>query len=617
MQISSPYRAETSGISAFLVLLVVYSITLAPTMLHIDCGELAAAQYTLGISHPTGYPLFTILGYLFLKIPLFDRPIVQSNWLSGLWTAAGTGIFTHLIFRLLTFNPPVSAPKKKKEEKPRPLCLPAEAFWISLSSGLFFGFTLTVWAQATSAEVYSLHILLLSLMLVSLFSAWEKNTRKSWVLASVVLALGFSNHMTTLMVLPLAGFLYFQKNGLAKTAFQALLLPALSGAGVLLLMYGFLYYRAQAQPVLSWGNIHDWTTFERHLSGQQYRTWIMAGSKVAARNLGKFLKAIPSEWALMGPVLMVLGFSYGFRMVRGMAIALFIGMMVNILYVIQYDIKDLEPYFLLAMAAMAFFMAFGMKRMLDQWKLSRLAPGLLLFPALAFGLNFSKSDQSKTRFFEQYTQASLDSVEPNSLIFTQQWDFLITPYYYLRMAEGKYQNLMVLDKELMRRSWYLRGQAVILDKEIFSGAENELETFLALLQPFEENKPHQANALEEAYQNLMSRVLITQLKKRPVYLGMEYYRNEEVRIPAGYTVIPAGFFMKLIPAEAEKNYIPAALIRFSPEIPANWGPASANAYYSDFIKNVWNSGCSLRAEYEKFHGKAEMAEAWRRAALNP
>ena len=80
------YSPWTAALVVFAVLMPVYFFTMAPTFLHIDCGELAAAQYTLGISHPTGYPLFTLLGYLFLKLPLFERAITQANFLAALWT---------------------------------------------------------------------------------------------------------------------------------------------------------------------------------------------------------------------------------------------------------------------------------------------------------------------------------------------------------------------------------------------------------------------------------------------------------------------------------------------------------------------------------------------------
>ncbi|MCE7857795.1 MAG: DUF2723 domain-containing protein [Ignavibacteria bacterium CHB3] len=68
---------------------IIYLFTLAPSVVQIDSGELAAVQATLGIAHPTGYPLFTMIGYLFSLIPLpfsiifwfSERKIYQKNQL--------------------------------------------------------------------------------------------------------------------------------------------------------------------------------------------------------------------------------------------------------------------------------------------------------------------------------------------------------------------------------------------------------------------------------------------------------------------------------------------------------------------------------------------------------
>ena len=53
---------------AGLAAVIDYLLTLAPSITQGyntgDSGELASAAYTLGISHPTGSPLYTMLGYL-------------------------------------------------------------------------------------------------------------------------------------------------------------------------------------------------------------------------------------------------------------------------------------------------------------------------------------------------------------------------------------------------------------------------------------------------------------------------------------------------------------------------------------------------------------------------
>jgi hypothetical protein len=599
-------RPWLSGLTTFLVLIFVYALTLAPTFLHIDCGELAAAQYTLGITHPTGYPLFTILGYLFLKIPLFERPIVQANLLAALWTAAGTGIFASWLFLVLKTG--FSKPDPKKKTTPLPPATDKEAFWISVSAALLFGFTLTVWAQATSVEVYSLHILLLAGVLFTSFKAWQENTISSWTICSAVLALSFSNHLTTMLILPSLAFLYIHRNGVQKESWVKLAMPAAVGFGILLLTYGFLFFRAGGDPIINWGNIHDWTTFKRHLTGHQYQTWILAGSKVAARNLGEFLKAFPKEWAFAGPVLMIFGIAFAFRSAKTLAWAITIGLLFNIFYSIQYDIKDLEPYFLLAMMGMAFFAAFGMKRIISRFQKPWALPAMLAFPLLALGLNFKASDQSKTRFFEEYTQSALESIEPDAFVMTHQWDFLIPPYYYLRAVEGKYPRLMVLDKELMRRSWYINMQAPLYEKDVFKGAEPEVDLFLKNLKPFEEDKPFDGNLIEESFQNLLGKILIEQQKKRPVYLGIECVQNQGVRIPAGYKLVPVGFWLKFVPAS--EGYVAAKIPAFSPFIPANWKGKGEAGYYSDFIISIWKGGCNNRAQYEADNGKPTEAQKW-------
>ena len=288
-------------------------------------------------------------------------------------------------------------------------------------------------------------------------------------------------------------------------------------------------------------------------------------------------------------------------------------MVFNIFYVIQYDIKDLEPYFLLAMMGIAFFGAFGMKLILSRLKNPFILPGLAIFPLMALGINFQASDQSTTRFFETYTEASLGVLEPNALLMTQQWDFLIPPYYYLRLVEGKYPNLMILDKELLRRSWYINKQVLLFEKGIFDGLETEKDEFLKNLKPFEDNKPYNANLIEENYQDLMGKILTTQLKNRPVYLGIECVQNQAIKIPLGYKMVPVGFWLKLVPNQT--GYVPAPIPVFKPEFPINWIGKSSNAYYSGFIKDIWQTSCQARAQYELEAGKTSEARNWQQAAL--
>src|SRR6185503_8880679 len=59
---------------AALAALWAYALTLSPTVAWVnlgeDSGDLLAASATLGIPHPTGYPLFVLLGRLATFLPV-------------------------------------------------------------------------------------------------------------------------------------------------------------------------------------------------------------------------------------------------------------------------------------------------------------------------------------------------------------------------------------------------------------------------------------------------------------------------------------------------------------------------------------------------------------------
>ena len=86
---------------ASLAALLVYLRTLSPAVSIIDSGELAAVASTLGIAHPTGYPLFTLLGRIFTMLPIASEVIVRLNIMAALCTAASVGVLCHLLGVLL------------------------------------------------------------------------------------------------------------------------------------------------------------------------------------------------------------------------------------------------------------------------------------------------------------------------------------------------------------------------------------------------------------------------------------------------------------------------------------------------------------------------------------
>ncbi|MFO7446482.1 MAG: DUF2723 domain-containing protein, partial [Ignavibacteriaceae bacterium] len=237
---------------------IIYLITLAPSVIQIDSGELAAVQAMPGIAHPTGYPLFTLTGYLFSLIPLPFSMIYKLNILAALWCTSGVFVFV-VTAKLLLENvnqfkhkKVISKKDKRKREEPSITAELPEMKKVTaiIAGALILAFSKTFWFQSTSVEVYSLHIFLITFTVFLLLKAYLKkdNDLKQWLVFSVVLALGFTNHMTMLLILPGTAYLFFLKHGFNKKAFNKIGLMLLVFFPVLILIYSYLPVRAAQDP---------------------------------------------------------------------------------------------------------------------------------------------------------------------------------------------------------------------------------------------------------------------------------------------------------------------------------------------------------------------------------
>ena len=82
----------------FLAALVVYILTLEPSVSLWDCGEFISASYRLQVVHPPGAPLFLMLGRLFsiFAAPGTNEVAIAVNMVSAVASAA-TVMFTFWI----------------------------------------------------------------------------------------------------------------------------------------------------------------------------------------------------------------------------------------------------------------------------------------------------------------------------------------------------------------------------------------------------------------------------------------------------------------------------------------------------------------------------------------
>jgi len=612
---------------------IVYMFTLAPSVVQIDSGELAAVQATLGIAHPTGYPLFTMLGYLFSLLPLPFTKIFQLNILASIYCSAAVGVFTYTIKycldNLSSFKTKKSVQKEssKKEKKKGKYQIEKIDKQDELSEntklitaifgGLILAFSGTFWFQSTSVEVYSLHLLLINLIILFLLKAYvnsfENDKLTHWLLFAFFLALGFTNHLTTLMILPGTAYLYFSRYKFNSASFKKLALMILLFVVVLAAIYSYLPLRASQNPILNWGNPVDWEKIIRHVSGKQYQVWLFSSFDSAGKQFSHFWSILPFEFYL-GLLLAVIGLFVSIFKTRKLAWFILITFVFTVLYSINYDIHDIDSYFLLAFIMLSFFAAFGALKILEMKSLKQDLAIIILAVVIAVQLyfNFIKVNQSGVYTFENYTKSVLNTVPKNSIIFSYQWDYFISASYYYQFVEDYRRDVTVIDKELLRRSWYYK-QIDNCDPKVLNGVRNEIDLFLVALQPFERDDKRKTdpNRLENLYRTIMGNLIKTNVNERDYFIAPELVEQEmkrgEFNLPEGYNLVPHLFFYKVVEGN---EYVSAPDPDFSISIAAN------RNVYIDTIENMVGRMLSNRAYYEVQHGRSDRAKIYLKKILN-
>lgn len=147
----------------FAISFAVYIFTLCPTIYLEDSAEFITVAKTLGIAHPSGYPLYILIGKLFTFLP-FGSPAFQVNLMSAFFGSL-TGAFLFLIFKkiIYCFN-------KKNLTVNNIFIL---EYLTPAVGALVFIFTATFWSQSVVAEVYTLNTFLLA-VIIYLLLLWQE-----------------------------------------------------------------------------------------------------------------------------------------------------------------------------------------------------------------------------------------------------------------------------------------------------------------------------------------------------------------------------------------------------------------------------------------------------------
>jgi hypothetical protein len=487
------------GIFVLLFSFGAYIFTLCPSVSWGDSGEFIVASYLMLIAHPTGYPLYTLLGKLFTYLPI-GSIAYRVNLMSALFASLACFILYVLLLKL-TKSPAASA-----------------------VSSLILAFSYTFWSQAVIAEVYTLHVFFMLLLILIALKWKETESPKFLYLFSGVFALSICNHLVLTIVL-FPGLLYFilvkkhQKMTciqVYRISMKTIIMILLVGI-ISLIPYVYLPIRSLQQSELNNIEFTSLKNLINYVSGGYFSQFIfkLSFSEVISRLFYLFYDLAFREFTLIGMVIASFGLICMFQNNRVLFFSSILiicsNIILTIVYPVSFNINEIWVWYLPLFSICSIAIGFGLIRIGNIFGNLKLSPpGIesFLFLAIPFLLiitNVGDVDRSKDYSAENYAQAILTQVKNNSIIISHFGGDTTGPVYYMQYVLGE-RNDIYFDTDFIIIQKITKYQKSILtqtrSRELLAGFIarniNNHSVYLLIMTPQEIVRQHQINgALKE------------------------------------------------------------------------------------------------------------------------
>ncbi len=460
-----------AALSAFLI----YMRTLAPGVLPGDSGELQFAAWGWTLAHPTGYPLYLLLGGIWQHLIPFGNPAFRLNLLSAFISAFTVGL-CYLIFLDIT------------------------RYRGSALVGAFtFAVAPTFWSQATESEVYALNTLFVA-VLTWLALKWQTHRQFKYSAAwALVFGLALAHHRSIILLIPAFAAFFAERVYLRADAYKSWLQRSNANwlrrdliyatlIALPLLLYLYVPLRAVATPyaTLRVSPEHSVITFDNtprgwlsYIAGQTFE-----GELALDASSIRSLQALPHrlfvEFNPLGVILGPIGlFVLFFRRQLSLAALTLFGFAAIVLFDSFYHIGDIADFYTPAYFFFGMWIAAalgGVQKYLSEHTYLRgsLLPTIFLLIAAAalpvqnFSTSFVDQDRSLHTEWDGRWRAILQSdLPPNAILISNDRDE-ITPMWYLQLVEGMRPDALGLFPLISREPAYSNVMRLV-DSVIDSG----------------------------------------------------------------------------------------------------------------------------------------------------
>ena len=570
-----PMRRELfcAGI-VFLLTLILYAWTLAPTVTLVDSGELIVVARFLGVAHPPGFPLWTVLAHMASLVP-WGNVAARVNFSSAVFGALACGMLTLVVAELMiaaSYAAPKRATAKRnlhqdwkarrqsyRETTNEGLESSQFIYASALGSGLLLACARTLWAYATITEVYALNTFLF-ISVFFLIAHWRRRileeTRRAGMagvaghnLPSITghdvylyagslvfgLALGV-HHVTVALTLPALAIIVYRTQGLRFFLSKRLLFSALVSFAALVAVYAYLPLAAARSPIINWG---DPRTFEQiwwHITGRQYQVFLSFSLSEMGTQFWEFCQMVSREfgvvWMPVALAFAAVGFHSAFKRDRTVFWFLVLILGVNLLYCLSYTIaEDKDAYYLPPFVSLTIAVGFGLHRVM-QLALSTAALArkeyisaalpLVLVVGIALIGNWPFNNRRHYFIASDYVENLLKAIQPNGLLLTMDWQ-VASPILYTREIEGLRPDVKVIDVKLLHRLWYFdylkRAYPDLVER-----SRDTIDPFVSELTAWEHNPAAYANdqtltlRINTLFQEMLHAIVTNENAVAPVYI---------------------------------------------------------------------------------------------------
>ena len=431
-------HSDIGNYVVFLFFFCLYLNTMSTEIYTADCGELTTVGYVLSIPHPTGYSVYSILIKGFsMFIPLGS--IAYRASLVSAFFGALTILFLRKILAFF-FNR-----------------------FAASSASIIFGLSLTFWSQTTIQEVYALHLCLICGLILTYINWIKTDHIRYFYLFGFFTGLSISHHLLTIFALPavLIDLILFNriKNISLKSLSASCVLAFLGWSSII-----YQPIRSLSEPSMMWFYLGNVGNFLFHITGKQFRP-IMFHTDLTtmAHNFSLFLLQVSDQWSVGVIILLVIGLYYLFFNKRRLFLYAIVFFFSIILFVINYEIVDIEVYYVQAYIPMIFTFGAGIFFIavyINRLQFRKILHAILFlitfyFLSNTFLKNYYQNDRSNNFLAYDYGLSVYNSLKQDAVLSTQGWSSPFVFSYLDHVLQYRSDVINIIDYkfEIIRKGF--------------------------------------------------------------------------------------------------------------------------------------------------------------------